>query len=47
MVRYSIGSTFGAAIIEKDGKNMLRLILNEDIQNDVVKCIECSYRQDG
>ncbi len=40
-------SCLGAAIIEKDGKNMLRLILNEDIQNDIVKCIDCSYRPDG
>lgn len=40
-------SCLGAAIIEQDGKNMLRIILNEDVQNDVVKCVDCSYRQDG
>lgn len=40
-------SCLGAAIIEKAGRTMLRLILNEDIMNDTVKCVDCSYRNDG
>lgn len=40
-------SCLGAAIIEKAGRTMLRLILNEDIMNDKVKCVDCSYQNDG
>lgn len=40
-------SCLGAANIEEAGRTMLRLILNEDIMNDTVKCVDCSYRNDG
>lgn len=40
-------SCVGASIIEKNGKTMLRLIACVDSLNDIVQCIDCSYRADG
>lgn len=37
----------GAAIIEKDGKTMLRLIAFVDAWTESVKCIDCSYTPEG
>ena len=37
----------GASIIEKNGKTMLRLISCVDSLNDIVQCVDCSYRDDG
>lgn len=38
---------FGAAIIEKDGKTMLRVIELADPQTDSARCIDCSYTTEG
>ena len=40
-------SPLGVTIIQERGKTMLRIIVNEDISNDIAKCIDCSYRKDG
>ena len=40
-------SFIGASIIEKNGKTMLRLISCVDPLNDIVQCVDCSYRDDG
>lgn len=40
-------SCVGASIVEKDGKTMLRLITCVDSLNDIVQCVDCSYRSDG
>ena len=40
-------SAMGAAIIEKDGKTMLRIIAAHDMTQDIAKCIDCSWRNDG
>lgn len=40
-------SCVGASIIEKNGKTMLRLIECVDSLNDIVQCVDCSYRADG
>lgn len=40
-------SCIGASIIEKNGKTMLRLISCVDPLNDIVQCVDCSYRSDG
>jgi len=37
----------GAAIIEREGKTMLRLISFVDAWTESVKCIDCSYTADG
>ncbi len=38
---------FGATIIEKDGKTMLRVIRLVDAQTDSGMCIDCSYMPEG
>lgn len=40
-------SCIGASIIEKKEKTMLRLISCVDPLNDIVQCVDCSYRDDG
>lgn len=40
-------SCIGASIIEKNEKTMLRLISCVDPLNDIVQCVDCSYRADG
>lgn len=40
-------SCLGATIIEDTHGLKLRLILNEDIINDTVKCVDCSYQDNG
>lgn len=43
-----LGNTYVAAtIIKEDDKTILRLILNEDIGNDIVSCIDCSWNGAG
>lgn len=47
-VQRPLGDMYVAAtIIKRDGKTMLRLILNEDIGNDMVSCIDCSWNGMG
>lgn len=41
------GTCMGATILEKNGQKLLRLIMPEDMVNDVVKCVDCSYRENG
>lgn len=41
------GDFFGAAIIEKDGKTMLRVIKLAEAQTDSGMCIDCSYTTEG
>ncbi|MCM1046333.1 MAG: M56 family metallopeptidase [Candidatus Gastranaerophilales bacterium] len=41
------GDYYGATIIEKDGKTMLRLIMLADAQTDSGMCIDCSYTSEG
>lgn len=38
---------YGAAIIEKDGKTMLRVVRMADAQTDSGMCIDCSYTPEG
>lgn len=38
---------FGATIIEKDGKTMLRVIEMIDAETDSGRCIDCSYTTEG
>ena len=40
-------SAMGVAVITKDNRTMLRIIANHDMGNDTVKCIDCSYRNEG
>lgn len=40
-------SCLGATIMEDAERVELRLILNEDIMNDTVKCVDCIYQDDG
>lgn len=40
-------SCLGAAIVKDETGAKLRLILNEDIINDTVKCIDCSLKNEG
>lgn len=40
-------SCVGVSIIEKNRKTMLRLITCVDALNDIVQCVDCSYRADG
>ena len=38
----------GGSIIEgNDGKKLLRIIFPEDLKNAIVRCIDCSYREEG
>ncbi|MDE5589942.1 MAG: hypothetical protein K2J60_12515, partial [Acetatifactor sp.] len=41
------GDFFGATIIEKDGKTMLRVIALAEAQTDSGMCIDCSYTTEG
>ena len=41
------GDYFGATIIEKDGKTMLRLVMLAEAQTDSGMCIDCSYTPEG
>lgn len=40
-------SCVGASIVEYKGKNFLRIIAMEDYMEDTVKCMDCSYTEDG
>lgn len=40
-------SAMGVTIITRDNRTMLRIIANHDMGNDMVKCIDCSYRNEG
>ncbi|MBP3609579.1 MAG: hypothetical protein J6J42_04500 [Lachnospiraceae bacterium] len=40
-------SCVAATIVETDGRKLLRLIMDEDITEDVVKCIDCSWTEEG
>lgn len=40
-------SSLGASIIREGNKTLLRLIFAEDMQNDIVKCLDASYTADG
>lgn len=40
-------SCVGASIIHKNGDTFLRIMAAEDIMEATVKCIDCSYREDG
>ena len=40
-------STLGASIVKQDNKTLLRLIFDENILDEVVKCVDCSYQEDG
>lgn len=44
---YLGGDCLGAAIIERDGKTMLRVILLAELQTDSVKCVDCTYTAEG
>lgn len=37
----------GSIIKDENGQNLLRVILPEDLKNAIVRCIDCSYREDG
>lgn len=37
----------GATIVEKDNQMLLRLIAPEDLDNEMVRCIDCSLQKDG
>ncbi|MCM1058115.1 MAG: M48 family metalloprotease [Firmicutes bacterium] len=41
------GGYYGATIIEKDGKTMLRLVMLAEAQTDSGMCIDCSYTPEG
>lgn len=40
-------SWLGATIIEKDKRNMLRLVMAVDMTQDIAMCIDCSYQDSG
>lgn len=42
-----IGLCMGATIVEKDNQMLLRLIAPEDLDNEMVRCIDCSLQEDG
>lgn len=44
---YADFACIGAAVIVKDGKTMLRLVSLIEAQEEIVKCIDCSWREDG